>query len=147
MIKEFELYHGAALSKIAQDDTRTLINSFPTASRCTYLINDSIGLYIKHSTKRLTPWGFSFTKQHQDELKFMADSLSKVFIAFICGPDGIACLSYGELKNVLDEIHEDCEWVRISRGPREKYAISGSDGRLRFKIAHNYFPGKLFSSE
>ena len=147
MIKEFELYHGAVLTKIAQSDAHTVINPYPTPSRCTYLINNKIGLYIKHSSKRLTPWGFSFLRQHQDEIQHMAKSLDQVFVALVCGKDGIACLSHEELKHVLDDVHDECEWIRVSRRPREKYAIKGSDGKLRFKIARDHFPDRLFESK
>jgi len=143
MIKEFEFYHGAVLTKIAQSDKKVSISAYPTPSRCSYVINGNTGLYIKHSTNRLTPWGFSFAKIHQDEIKNMASSLGKVFIALVCGKDGIACLSFDELKIVLDDDHSDHEWIRVSRRPREKYAIKGTNGKLRFKIAHNHFPERI----
>lgn len=147
MIKEFEFYHGAVLAKIAQASKKISISSYPSPSRCTYVINGSIGLYIKHSSNRLTPWGFSFAKSHQDEIKQMSNSLDRVFIALVCGKDGIACLSFDELKAVLDDDHSDREWVRASRRPREKYAIKGSNGKLKFKIAHNHFPERIFDDE
>lgn len=143
MIKEFEFYHGAVLTKIVQSDRKVSISAYPNSSRCSYVIDGSTGLYIKHSTNRLTPWGFSFAKIHQDEIKSMADSLDKVFVALVCGKDGIACLSFEELKIVLDDDHGDHEWVRVSRRPREKYAVKGSNGKMRFKIAHNHFPDRL----
>ncbi len=143
MIKEFEFYHGAVLTKIAQSDKKISISAYPSSSRCSYVIDGNIGLYIKHSTNRLTPWGFSFAKIHQDEIRSMAHSLDKVFVALVCGKDGIACLSFEELKIVLDDDHSDHEWVRVSRRPREKYAVKGSNGKMRFKIAHNHFPERL----
>jgi hypothetical protein len=146
MIKEFEFYHGAVLTKIAQSDIKTSISSFPSPSRCSYVINGYTGLYIKHSTNRLTPWGFSFAKVHQDEIKKMANELDKVFVALVCGKDGIACLSFQELKNVLDDNHSDHEWIRVSRRTREKYSIKGSDGKLKFKIAHNHFPDRILEN-
>lgn len=144
MIKDFEFYHGVVLTKVAQSDNNVTIRSYPSSSNCTYVVNDSIGLYIKHSSNRLSPWGFSFMKGHQDEIQEMANKLDKVFVALVCGSDGIACLSFEELKIVLDDNHEDIEWVRISRRPREKYAVKGSNGKLKFKIAHNHFPNRLF---
>lgn len=147
MIKEFEFYHGAVLAKVAQSNKKISISSYPTPSRCSYVINGSIGIYIKHSSNRLTPWGFSFAKSHQDEIKDMADNLDKVFVVLVCGKDGVACLSFDELKAVLDDEHSDHEWVRASRRPREKYAIKGSNGKLKFKIAHNHFPDRLFDEE
>jgi hypothetical protein len=144
MTGEFEFYHGAVLVKIVQSDKKTTINSYPSHSRSSYVVNSNIGLYIKHSSNRLSPWSFSFSKSHQDEIDAMQRELGSVYIAFVCGKDGIACLSYDEFKMVLNDIHDDYEWVRISRRPREKYAISGSDGKLKVKIAHNHFPERIF---
>lgn len=146
MIKEFELYHGAVLSKLAHGRDRDVtIQPYPTPSRSSYVINGNIGLYIKHSSNRMTPWSFSFADSHQEEILAMHKKLENVFIALVCGTDGIACLSFDELKYVLDDEHGKSEWVKASRKPREKYAIKGSDGKLRFKIADNSFPLKLFT--
>jgi hypothetical protein len=34
--------------------------------------------------------------------------------------------------------------IRISRRPKEKYSVSGSDGGLKYKIGENDFPRRLF---
>lgn len=147
MIHEFEFYHGAVLTKIALDGHDSDIKSYNSPSRSSYVINNKIGLYIKHSTNRLTPWSFSFAREHQTEIQEMSEAFDNVFIALVCGKDGIVCLSFKELKYVLDDEHNDHEWVRVSRRPREKYTIKGSDGKMRFKIAHSDFPSKLFSTQ
>ena len=41
---------------------------------------------------------------------------------------------YKDIKKVLDEHHEEAEWISASRLKRESYAIKGSDGKLKFKI-------------
>jgi len=147
MIHEFEFYHGAVLAKIALDGRDASIRSYESPSRSSYVIDGKIGLYIKHSTSRLTPWTFSFTKEHQDEIKKMESEFGRVYVALVCDKDGIACLSFRELKYVLDDVHGDSEWIRVSRRPREKYTIKGSDGKLRFKVAYSDFPSKLFLAE
>ncbi len=144
MIHEFEFYHGAVLAKIALDGKGADIQAYNSPSRSSYVINKNVGLYIKHSTNRLTPWSFSFSHEHQDEIQKMKDEFGQVFVALVCGKDGIACLSFDELKHVLDDIHGDYEWIRVSRRPREKYTIKGSNGKLRFKVAYSDFPSKLF---
>lgn len=148
MIREFEFYHGAALAKIANHNGQHVsIKSYPSPSRASYVINGNIGLYIKHSSNRMSPWTFSFADAHQDEILEMANDLEGVYIALVCGQDGIACLSFEELKNVLDSVHDRHEWIRISRKPREKYAVKGSDGKLLFKIGDNQFPSRLFEEK
>jgi hypothetical protein len=145
MIHEFEFYHGAVLTKIALGGKDSSIRSYESPSRSSYVIDGKIGLYIKHSTSRLTPWTFSFAKEHQDEIEKMEKELGDVFVALVCDKDGIACLNFKELKVVLDEVHGESEWIRVSRRPREKYTIKGSDGKLGFKVAYSDFPAKLFT--
>lgn len=147
MIHEFEFYHGAVLTKIAHHKAHTAIRTFNGKSNASYVINDNIGLYVKHSSNRLTPWGFSFAREHQKEIEAMREKFDDVFVALVCGKDGVACLSFDELKHVLDHEHDDYAWVRISRRPREKYSVKGTDGKLMFKIGQNEFPAKLFEKQ
>ncbi len=146
MIKEFEFFHGAVLSKLIREekfcDTLTKFNS---ESNSSFIFNEQIGIYIKYSTKRMSPWNFTFMKAHQDEIREMKKSLSEVFVVLVCNDDGIVCLSYSELKKVLDENHEDVEWISASRKNGGMYSIKGKDGELPKKIAVNDFPNKLFA--
>ena len=143
MIKEFEFYHGVVLSRLIHSNIAVTINTYQTNSNASYVLNDSVGLYIKHSTKRMTPWRFSFKQGHQDEIQDMKNGLKNVFLALVCGDDGIVILRHEELKNILDEQHDTVEWVAVSRKTREKYQVSGSDGKLKYKIGENEFPNKV----
>lgn len=146
MIKEFECYHGAVISRIIHEyGNRIIIEPYPSISNSSYIINKSICLFVKYSKKRMSPWSFTFKKEHQDEISKMKLKYKKVFTIFVCGTDGIVCLNYDELKSLLDENHESVEWIGIWRNPREKYKVKGTDGKLLFKISENEFPFKLFA--
>ncbi len=145
MIKEFEFFHGPVFARILHATKSPLsVEPYPTTSNASYILNGKIGLYIKHSTKRMTPWRFSFAKVHQDEIDGMRQKLDQVFVILVCNDDGIVCLSYDELKQILDEHHTATEWVSASRNPRQMYTVKGSNGTLNFKIGSSEFPGKLF---
>ena len=145
MIKEFEFFHGPVFARILHATKNPLsIEPFPTPSNASYVLNSRIGLYVKHSAKRMTPWRFSFKKVHQDEITEMNSKLDQVFLILVCNDDGIVCLSYKELKQILDENHTPTEWVSVARNPRQMYTVKGSDGELDFKIGSNEFPSKLF---
>lgn len=147
MIYDFEFYHGAALARLVHcTKTKVTIRPYPSSSNASYILNEKIGLYIKHSSSRMTPWKFSFDKLHQNEILEMRDQLGEIFIALVCNKDGIACLSFDELKKVLNEEHDSKEWIKVSRRTREKYQIKGSDGTLFFKIGDNEFPNKLIEA-
>lgn len=145
MVREFEFYHGAALTRLIHGHAGITIKQFSNVNNAAYVINQKTGLYIKHSTSRLSPWVFTFKGEHQEEIKTMKQSLGYVFIVLVCGSDGMACLSYDEFKNALDDNHGPAEWIKAARRTREKYAISGSDGKLKTKIGENEFPAKIIS--
>lgn len=147
MIKEYEKFHGAVFSRLFHKTSKKVsIAAYPSKSNSSYIMNDKVGIYIKHSTSRMSPWNFTFQKDHQDEILKMKNKLGEVFVIFVCHDNGIACLSFDELKQVLDHIHEDVEWVRVSRNARQKFTITGKNGKLKFKIGENEFPNKLFSN-
>lgn len=140
-IDKFEFYHGAALSKLINAGSTISIKSFPTTSLCTYSINNAkVGIYIKYSQKRMTPWRFTFKKIHQEELKILSEMHEKTFLILVCGDDGIGCIEYEKLKKVLDENFNEIEWVKLHRYRRESYEFSGSNGKLKHKLSKNSYP-------
>ena len=143
MIKEFKTYHGAVFVRLIQGLKKVLIGIYPTKSNCSYVIDGKIGFYIKYSKKRLTPWTFTFSRVHQKEIQKMKEQLEEVFVILVCDTDGICCLSYSELKEILDENYEDIENISIHRGAREKYQARGRDGIMKLKIRDSDFPKKV----
>lgn len=147
MIKEFEFYHGIVFSKLIHNIQNGIsIKLYPSSSNASYIINESVGIYIKHSAKRMTPWRFSFQKCHQDEIFNMQEELNKVFVLLVCGEDGVVALSYEELKTILDDTHDEIEWISASRTRNKDYEIKGSDGKLEKKIGKIDFLKKLSDS-
>tara|TARA_B100000900_G_C20037514_1_gene496590 strand:- start:37 stop:486 length:450 start_codon:yes stop_codon:yes gene_type:complete len=143
-LNEYEFFNGVVLNRLIRKGKPIKIDIFPTSGNNSFMINDKVGLFLKYSTKKISPWRFSFTREHQEEMKIMKDLLKDVYLVLICGKDGIACIEYEELKIVLDEYFEDVEWVSASRLKREQYSIKGSNGKLDFKIADSDFPKKIF---
>ena len=101
------------------------------------------GLYIKHSTKRVTPWDFTFRLSDQDEIQSLRENCGEVFVIFVNGLDGVACLNYEQLKLVLDEHHEAQEWVSFSRKRNQSYRYKGHDANEEHVLARNSFPQSI----
>lgn len=114
--------------------------------RSVYTVNDRVALYVKYSTSRLSPWTFGFKVEYQDEIRQLRDEFADTFVTLVCGVDGIACLSGAEYQRVLDDDPRSGEWIKVSRGPRQKYAVSGSDGRTVCKIGDNEYPAKVHAA-
>jgi hypothetical protein len=140
----YKIYHGIALVRLIQDGKPASIKLFTGNNG--YLINGMIYLHIKHCRKRLTPWGFTFAPEHIKELEEVKKSVNDIFIVLVCGEDGICCLSFPELTKIMFVgDNEKSKWVTVARSPREKYAVTGSDGQLTYKIGDTDFPKKLFN--
>ena len=147
MIKEFEFFHGLVFARIIHHTQRPLfVQTFQSLSNSSYVLNETIGIYIKYSTKRMTPWRFTFRREHKDEIDLMKATFRNVFLLLVCNDDGIVCLSYSELKEILDNQHDPIEWISATRHKREMYAVKGSNGELNFKIGQNDFPEKIFAA-
>ncbi len=143
MIKDFQLYHGAALHKLIDSGGEVTLQNYSNKSNSSYVLNSSIGLYIKYSTKRLAPWQFSFAKEHQDEILEIRNIYQDVFILLVCGTDGIVSLNFSELKILLDEHHKEIETIAVSRPQGKMYKVVGTDGKLERKISRSDFPDKI----
>src|SRR5690606_24210887 len=112
MIREFELYHGAAIYKIISEARMGVcIRQYEAGNNSSFVLNEKIGLYLKYSTQRMSPWRFTFLKQHQEDILTMKKSMKDVFLLLICEMDGVASLSFDDLKRVLDGDHKETEWI------------------------------------
>lgn len=148
MIHNFEFFHGLVFARLLHGTSETLsIKTYPTEDNASYILNNRIGLYIKYSTKRLTPWTFSFQKYHQDEILVLRNKFDEVYTILVCNEDGLVCLNFEELKRILNEVHEEVEWIRVARRPGHEYSVSGKDGDLKFKIPIKDFPRKIFEAK
>lgn len=143
MIKEFEFYHGSAITRLIHSKKPISVRSFPNHGNASYVINEKIGLYLKYSTNRLTPWRFSFQKDHQAEIDELKSQFGDIILGLICFDDGIVGLDYSEIKTILDSVHSEVEWVSVSRKPRGQYSVNGSDGELFYKISEGDFLKKV----
>jgi hypothetical protein len=141
MIREHELYHGAALLKLLSTGEQSVeVRAFAASGvKSSYILNGSVGVYIKHSALRMSPWTFTFQPAHQEELARMATSFQNIFLLLVCERDGIAILAGSEIGTVLDLDSRATQWVSAKRGKREQYRVKGSNGSLAFKVADSDF--------
>ena len=104
MLKEFEFFHGVVFARILHGGNASVdIKSYPTPDNASYVVNDNAGIYIKYSSKRMSPWRFSFQKEHQEEILEMKNKLGEVYTVLVCNDDGIVCLSFDELKESIEK--------------------------------------------
>ncbi len=146
-MKEYEKIHGAILTKMIHSvDSGIKIRKFNENDTNAYVLQESTGIYIKYSNKRISPWRFSFTKENQDLIFSMNLTLENMFLILNCGPDGIVTLQWHELKKVLDYVHDKVEWISVKRGNKKMYSVAGSDGELHYKASKTDFPNKIINN-
>ncbi len=147
MIKEFEFFHGTVFAKLTHEAKIPLtFETHPTPDNASYVVNGKTGIYIKYSTKRLSPWRFSFQKRHQDEMLDMRNKYGEVYLLLVCNDDGIVALSSEDLKEILNETFEPVEWISVARTQGKMYTVKGSDGDLGYKVALADFPKNIINS-
>ena len=141
----YTFFHGSALVRLIQD-LRTRGIELYRGNHC-YLVNKKAGIYLKHSTKRISPWHFTFLPEHLNEITTIESERKAFFLVLICNDDGICCLDYQEIAQlILVGNMDQTKSIRVSRSTHEKYAVSGSDGKLKCKIGNNDFPRKVLDS-
>ena len=144
MSHEFEFYHGVALCKIIHNAAHATIKLYSENSNSSYVVNSDTGIFIKYSTKRMSPWQFTFTERHLDELFEMMQNLRAVFLVLVCKDNGIVCLDSKEIEALLDSYLCKTQTLLVARKPREKFRIScGKYEKIKLRIGNNEFPAKI----
>jgi hypothetical protein len=165
-IDDDHLYHGAALTQIAEDPRFTAINALKLAGKTihiAYRINDNIAVYFKYSTKptpKSQEYVFNFTIDDFDRLSKISETAPNTFIALICVKDReICCLSFAELlelhakrkkaSGTQEEILTVLVTVPAKKSLRVYVNTPGKRGSVLGKekiVNRKAFPGDIFSS-
>jgi hypothetical protein len=137
MTPEYQFYHGALLQEIiARAGGPIQIALFDFYGRPdAYIIDGAIGIVLKHSGARLTPWLFTFTKENITELHALRSNSKVCFICLICGEDGFVCIRDADLIQILSPTDSDVVSIRVDRRPRKMYRVSSSGHSLDGKLA------------
>ncbi|MBM7856171.1 hypothetical protein JOC37_002604 [Desulfohalotomaculum tongense] len=145
-IDEYHYYHGAPLAIISQHPSFSSINKPTyTKSRSIYLLNHNKGLYIKHSTAGQMQWRFSFSPEHQEEIRDLFDKYpDSTFIILVCN-NTICCITYGEYAACIDENFNEVEWLEVWRPQGGGFRVRGAAGELSYIVHLNRFPSILFT--
>lgn len=128
-IKKQEFYEGAALHVLARTNKVTAIRYEPPL----FIVNESLSLLLKYSTRGRSPWAFTFTPEEQLLLARRSPN-ARIAIGLICGADGVAtfsCEAYLTVaKSRSRSIHISCY-----RQHGQHYEVNGPDGCLQRRIA------------
>jgi hypothetical protein len=137
-------YEGAALHLVVRHGDITSIQYMAPF----FLLNETVLVLLKYSTKGHSPWGFTFFPEEQAILR-KRSARSSVVVGLICGADGVAALTY-EGYATIAALRTSAIHIFCHRRHGEHYEINGPDGRLDRKVPPSMWPnivGHLKESE
>ena len=128
-IKKQEFYEGAALHILAREGQIQSLRYQPPL----FHLNERIWVLLKYSTRKRSPWGFTFMTSEHDLLSKIAPRAQAV-VALVCGSDGVAAFRYDELAAIAPEAYAAAH-VACYRNLGQHYEIWGPQGSLPGKVA------------
>jgi hypothetical protein len=133
MISEAAQYHGVVLRQlvVSSDHPVTIALADSHGRPDCFRINRA-AIQIKYSTRRLSPWQFSFTIEQLQEMESLAKSYRPVWLMLVCGVDGIVALSSQEFVQITEGRPGGVATVRVSRKRNAMYRVSGNASDLPF---------------
>jgi len=168
-IEDQHLYHGAALTQIAENDEFTAINPLDLLGKrlsSAFRINDNIGVYLKYNAVKPKPNGefpFTFSQDSLKELAGMAEHLhlKKVFVVLVCYKAREVCVvTLQRLKEMVATREKaagkaEDQYVLLVTAPKNSQLrlylnVPGKKGKLlkntETKVPRNSFPAVLFEA-
>lgn len=149
-IKEFELFHGAVLTKLMRNEkpiTLRLIETRPDDSRV-YTLNDTIELYIKHSTSPRSllrgeggySWTFTFNQEHIKHIRELKKRHS-TYIVLVCGHKDLKTRAEACLIN----LDEHTELIDLEENEQQSITVRYKPGEKKFRLFLDRRPEILIS--
>jgi hypothetical protein len=142
MIDDHERYQGVVLRQIvAASSASVSVRPFRTHGRInSFVLNGTIGVFVKHSTKRMPPWPFTFHADQISDLRELEKAALKSYVSLVCGFDGVVTLPVEDLHQIagIDDARQ--AWVRIHRPPRSMYSVWGNRAELAHKVRQGVTP-------
>jgi hypothetical protein len=132
MIAEFERYHGVVLRRIVVEAPGPILmeKKDEAGRENSYVLNGRVAIHIKHSSKRLPSWSFSFSIEQLREFVTLKRQADSVWLVLVCGTDGMVSLSLDEFVSITGSRPGGVASLRIDRGRREMYRVYGNEGEL-----------------
>jgi hypothetical protein len=137
MLSEYEMYHGAVIRSIVQEMPGSVKIALDdqTGRANSYVLNDTVALHLKHSLKRLAPWQFTFTMDQVEELIYLRNKYQFLFLGLICWRDGVVLITPIQFLELIDTADKSQHWIRVARGKRQMYSVSGANSTLEHKLS------------
>jgi hypothetical protein len=127
MIAEVDRYQGVVFRQMLLAHGNPMrIGVADLSGRVDAFSIESAAFQIKHSSKRLSPWQFTYLPENLEELRALSATFLPVWVFLVCGIDGVVGLSLDELTSIAQIGEGGAAWVRVSRSRNSMYHVSGA---------------------
>ena len=131
MIAELDRYHGVVLRQILLAcGRRVRVGVVDLSGRVDAFCIERAAFQVKHSSKRLSPWQFTYMPENLAELDELRRAFDPVWVFLVCGQDGVVGLSLEELTSIAQVGEGGAAWIRVSRSRNSMYRVGGALGEL-----------------
>jgi hypothetical protein len=131
MIPELDRYHGVVLCQLLLGHGGVVrLGMADLSGRVDAFSLNGAAFQVKHSSKRLSPWQFTYLPENVAELVRLQVGHDPVWVFLVCGIDGVVGLSLPELVSVVGGGATTAASIRVSRSRNSMYRVSGPLGSL-----------------
>ncbi len=129
MTQEFERYYGTVFTSLFEEASDIRIKKV-SDNDSAYILNDSLGLYIKHATARLSPWNYSFRTNDFAIIDQMGIDVKEIAFGLVCGFHGVCLISSDDLKVAGGNFTGESLRVTVRTMRGGSWKVSGTSGEL-----------------
>jgi len=131
VIADLDRYHGVVLRQIlVAHGHRLNLGVVNLSGRVDAFRVEGAAFQVKHSSKRLSPWNFTYVPENLEELAELRRAFEPVWAILVCGGDGVVGVSFEELQSIVHVGASGAAWVRVRRSRSSMYRVGGALGDL-----------------
>ena len=129
MTHEFERYYGIVFTSLFEEVSDVRIKKI-SDNDSAYVLNNRLGLYIKHTTARISPWSFSFRTNDFAVIDQLELETTDIAFGLVCGFHGVCLISSQDLKVAGGVFQGDALRITVRTMRGGSWKISGTAGEL-----------------
>ena len=129
MTYEFERYYGTVFTSLFEEVSDVRIKKI-SDNDSAYILNDSLGLYIKHATARLSPWNYSFRTNDFAIIDQMGIDVKEIAFGLVCGFHGVCLISSDDLRVAGGNFTGESLRITVRTMRGGSWKVSGTSGEL-----------------
>ena len=130
MTYEFERYYGTVFTSLFEEVSDVQIKKISNNDSA-YILNESLGLYIKHATARISPRSYSFRTNDFAIIDQMGIDTNEIAFGLVCGFHGVCLISSDDLKVAGGNFQGDPLRITVRTMRGGSWKVSGTAGDLR----------------